>query len=203
MNQTIERLNNHLADLQGQRSNVAAQARAAITQAEAHERECYQALLDAIADGRDAAQERRAHEIAQVALEDAQLQADVGKVRAQRLQVEIAEAEEQIQQATEERRLRTIAALEQARDELERDLVELTERRFEAEARGLHINARLHQLRRLPAPAPDVVPPPYGYPTFRPITLGSPAPQPVFPSLHRLDTLARIGAEVAQIGSEL
>ena len=202
MNQTIERLTHRLADLKGQHANLAANTAAAIAQAEAAERNSYQALLDAIADGRDATQQSRAHETAQAALHDAQLLADVGQVRAQRLQAEIQETAELLAQEQDGRRRRLIEALERARDELEHDLVELTERRFEAEARGLQINARLHQLQGFPGTF-ATVPEPYGYPLLRPITMSNPAPPPVFPALHRQDTLERIAAEVAQIGSEL
>lgn len=202
MNQTIERLTHRLADLKDQHTTIAATTQAAIARARAAEASSYQALLDAIADGRDASTERRAHQEAQDALHDSQLQADVGQVRAQRLQADIEETARQLEQATETRRRRLIAALEQARSDLEAEMAEMTERRFEAEARGLQINARLHQLRGA-AGFVVTVPAPFVPPVLRPVTLDNPAPAPVFPEIHRREVLARIGAEVAQIGAEL
>ena len=202
MNQTIQNLTTQLADLKDQHAAVAAQAAADITQAERAAAQAYQDLLDAIADGRTPRAEAEAHQAAQAALQTAKLQSDVGEVRAARLAAEIEDTTEELAHETEARRRRLIAALEQARNELEADMVEMTERRFEAEARGLQINARLHQLRGSPGVV-DTVPLPYAHPVLRPITLDNPAPAPIFPSMHRREVLARIGAEVAQIGADL
>ncbi len=203
MNETIQRLTRHLADLKAQRASIASTTVANIAQAERAAAGAYQAMLDAIADGRDPTAEAQAHQAAQAALQTARLQADVGEVRAQRLAAEIEDTADQLANAEGARRRALIAELEGARDELERELMEMTERRFEAEVRGLHINARLHQLNGSPGAFFGTIPAPYAYPTLRPRTMSDPAPSPVYPELQRKDVMLRIGAEVAQIGADL
>lgn len=203
MNQTVQELNDRLAGLKAQHAATAETSAADISRAERSAAHAYQAMLDAIADGRDPTVEAQSHQAAQAALQTARLQADVGKVRAQRLAAEIEDTADQLANAAGARRRALIAELEGARDELERELVEITERRFEAEVRGLHINARLHQLNGRPGAFLGTIPAPYAYPTLRPVTLSTPAPPPVFPEIHRKDVMQRIAIEVAQIGADL
>lgn len=203
MNQTIQKITQHLANLKDQKAAIAATSASDIARAEQDVARTYQAMIDAIADGRDPSAEAQANQTAKAALQTARLQADVGTVRVQRLTAEIEDTTDDL--ANEEGALRRslIAALERARNDLECEMMTITERRFEAEVRGLHINARLHQLKGLPGHYAASIPGPYSYPVLRPVTLSHPAPAPVFPELHRKDVMQRIAAEVAQIGAEL